>query len=162
MPDADQPWDAVARHEVALATLLAFTERSLAARASVLLDPGDGAPVALLECEPGGPLSLTEDGHAHVVPVDAIAGVTPWPMADPRAVPASALEIDPEEGTVAAPLGAMAALGEAVLALAQAMGGRSVATAEFATRSGEPITIAARQGEPLVLAVGEDQFELPL
>lgn len=150
------------RHEVALATLLTFTERSLATRVSVILDPGDGGPVALLECEPGRPLSLTEDGREQIVPVEAVAGVTPWPMAPPRPVPASAIVIDTETGTVAAPLGGMAALGDAVLSLARVMGGRSVATAEFATRDGEPITIAARDGEPLILAVGEDQFELPL
>ena len=56
----------------------------------------------------------------------------------------------------------MANLGEAVLGLAAAFGGRSVATADFPTRDADrPLTIAARQGEPIVLAVGEEQFVLP-
>ena len=61
-----------------------------------------------------------------------------------------------------APLGAVSALGLAVLELARVMGGRSVATADFATREGEPVTIAAREGEPLILAMGDVQFQLPL
>jgi hypothetical protein len=49
-----------------------------------------------------------------------------------------------------------------VLALARAFGGRSVATADFATRDPElPLTIAAREGEPLVLAAGDRRFLLP-
>jgi hypothetical protein len=49
-----------------------------------------------------------------------------------------------------------------VLGLAAAFGGRSVATADFATRDPElPITIAAREGEPLVLAAGDRRFVLP-
>jgi glycyl-tRNA synthetase beta chain len=59
-------------------------------------------------------------------------------------------------------LGAVAALARAVLGLAQAFGGRSVATADFATREPElPLTIAAREGEPLVVAAGDRRFELP-
>ena len=160
--DPDTAWDAVTRHEVALATLREFTERSLAIRVSVLLDAGDGLSGALLECEPGEPLALSEAGETYLVPVDALSSVIPLPMRPARTVPASALEIDAEEGKVSAPIGAVAALGDAVLELARVMGGRSVATADFATRDGEPITIAARDGEPLVLAIGDAQFELPL
>ncbi len=48
------------------------------------------------------------------------------------------------------------------LGVAAAFGGRSVATADFATRDPEmPITIAAREGEPLVLAAGDRRFVLP-
>jgi hypothetical protein len=56
----------------------------------------------------------------------------------------------------------VAHLARAVLALAALFGGRSVATADFATRNPElPITIAAREGEPLVLAAGDRRFVLP-
>ena len=56
----------------------------------------------------------------------------------------------------------MANLADAVLALARSFGGRSVATADFATRDPDlPITIAAREGEPLLLAVGDGRFVLP-
>ena len=66
-------------------------------------------------------------------------------------------------GELAAPIGAIANLAEAVLGLARAFGGRSVASAEFATHDPElPMTIVARQGEPLLLAVGDGRFELPI
>ena len=61
-----------------------------------------------------------------------------------------------------APIGAIANLAEAVLSLAGAFGGRSVATADFPTRDPEQLlTIAARPGEPVVLAVGDQQFAMP-
>ena len=50
-----------------------------------------------------------------------------------------------------------------MLGLARAFGGRSVASADFATHDPElPITIVAREGEPLLLAIGDGRFELPL
>ena len=49
-----------------------------------------------------------------------------------------------------------------MLGLAQAFGGRSVATADFATREPDlPLTIAAREGDPLVIAAGDRRFVLP-
>lgn len=160
--DPDTAWDLVARHDVVLATLQLFAERSLATRVTVLLDHGDGVASTLIECEPGEPLALTEGGQTYLVPPEALLGVEPLAMSPPRPVPATAITIDPGEGQVAAPLGAVSALGLAVLELARVMGGRSVATADFATRDGEPVTIAARDGEPLILAMGETQFELPV
>ena len=48
-----------------------------------------------------------------------------------------------------------------MLALASAFGGRTVATAEFATHDPHlPITFAAREGERVVLAAGDAQYEL--
>jgi len=89
--------------------------------------------------------------------------VPPRPLPDIRPTPSSALRADPATGELAAPIGAIANLGEAVLALARAFGGRSVATAEFGTRDPDlPMTIVARDGEPLLLAVGDGRFELPL
>ena len=160
--DPDTAWELVARHDVVLATLQLFAERSLATRVSVLLDAGDGLTATLIECEPGEPLMLTEAGETYLVPPEALLGVTPLPMSPPRPVPASAITVDAEDGQIAAPLGAVSALGLAVLELARVMGGRSVATADFATRDGEPVTIAARDGEPLILALGDAQFELPV
>jgi HAMP domain-containing protein len=160
--DPDTAWDAVARYDVVLATLQLFTERSLATRVTVLLDQGDGIAATMLECEPGEPLSLTEAGETYLVPPEALLGVAPLPMSPPRPVPATAIDFDLESGQVMAPLGAVAALSLAVLELARVMGGRSVATADFATRDGEPITIAAREGEPMIMAIGDEQFELPV
>jgi hypothetical protein len=160
--DSDTAWELLARHDVVLATLQLFAERSLATRVAVLLDHGDGVTSTLIECEPGEPIALTEEGRTYLVPPEALLGVVPLPLTPPRPVPASAIDVDAETGEVAAPIGAVSALGLAVLELARLMGGRSVATADFATRDGEPLTIAARDGEPLVLALGDTQFELPV
>jgi hypothetical protein len=160
--DSGTPWDLVTRYDSVLATLQVFAERSLATRVTVLLDAGDGVTATLLECEPGEPLAVTEGDATYLVPPEALLGVTPLPMMPPRPVPASAIDFDAAEGQIAAPLGAVSALGLAVLDLARAMGGRSVATADFPTRDGEPVTIAARDGEPLILALGDAQFELPI
>jgi hypothetical protein len=80
-----------------------------------------------------------------------------------RPAPSSSIRADPETGELAAPIGTIANLGYGVLGLARAFGGRSVASADFATHDPElPITIVGREGEPLLLAVGEGRFQLPL
>lgn len=150
---------ALARHAIAVATVLEFAARSGAHRVVLLLDAGDEPPT-MLELVHGAPLELTEAGVTHTI--EAGAGVdAPLPLPELRPAPATALQVDPVTGELAAPLGVVANLGEALLGLAAAFGGRSVATADFPTRDGDrPLTIAARQGEPIVLAVGEEQFVL--
>jgi hypothetical protein len=79
-----------------------------------------------------------------------------------RAVPPTAIAMDPESGELEAPLGAVANLARGVLALATAGGGRSVASVDFPSRdAGLPVTIAAREGDPFVIAAGDRRFELP-
>jgi hypothetical protein len=86
----------------------------------------------------------------------------PHPLPHVHAVPASAIAVDLEAGQLSGPIGAIPLLGRALLELARTFGGRSVATADFATSDPEqPITIAAREGEPVLLAVGEERFVLP-
>lgn len=160
--DPDTAWAAIARHDVALATVRDFADRSGAVRVVVLLDTGDGRTAAVVEATPGGDLRLSEGKQTYDVPAGALDGVLPRPMHPPKPLPASAWQVDPDSGEVAAPLGAVAALGLGVLELATVLAGRTVATADFATRDGEPVTIAARIGEPLILAIGDQQFELPV
>jgi hypothetical protein len=146
-------------HLEAIATVRAFAQRSGAQRVVLLVDPGDGSTPAMLECVDGR-LTVTEGEETVVAPPDIEAA--PRPLPELRPPPATALAIDPDTGELEAPLGVIANLGRAVLGLASAFGGRSVATAEFATRDPElPITIAAREGEPLLLAAGDRRFVLP-
>ncbi len=148
------------RHAEAIATIRAFSERSGAQRVVLLVDPGDGTTATMLECAADGTLALTEGAETRHV-TEPVSGV-PRPLPELRPPPASAIAINPETGELEAPLGAIANLGRAVLGLAQAFGGRSVATADFATRDpAMPITIAARDGEPLLLAAGDRRFVLP-
>jgi hypothetical protein len=164
-PGAEDPaaLKAVARHADAIATVRAFAARSQALRVVLLVDLGDEEPPAMLDAVPGGAIELMDDGVAHTVPAGMPVPAPPRALPDIRPAPSSALRADPVTGELAAPIGAIANLGEAVLGLAKAFGRRSVATAEFATHDPDlPMTIVAREGEPLLLAVGDGRFELPL
>jgi hypothetical protein len=145
-------------HEVVLATVRDFTDRSGATRVTVVLDLGADVPPPLIECEPGEPPTVNEE---HVVPITEFAGAGPLFVPAPKPVPATAIDADPQTGEVAAPIGVLEGLADAVAGLATALGGRTVAIAEFATRNGDALSIAARPGEPVVLAIGEQQFQFP-
>ena len=145
---------------VLLATVRDFADRSGALRVVVLLDRGPDQPPPTIEVEPGEPVTISSGEENFVVsPVDLV-GVMPLPLDPPRPIPATAISFDPVKEEIEAPLGAIDALARGVRELAAAMGGRSVALAEFGTRSGEPIAVAARPGDNVVVSSGEHQFEL--
>jgi hypothetical protein len=147
-----------ALHAEAIATVRAFAERSGAERVVLLVDTG-GDP-AMIECDRDGTVQVTDAGRTREVPAEDTAAARPLP--DIRPAPPTSLFLDPDTAELEAPLGAIANLAEAVLALARAFGGLSVATADFATRDPRtPLTIAAREGEPIVLASGDKRFTLP-
>jgi hypothetical protein len=146
---------------VALATLEDFAARTGAGRVVALLDQGDDAPPVLVERLEDGALQVTEDTEPVSEAPDP--DVAPLALGDLRPVPASAMTADPDTGELAAPIGSVQMLADSVLALAQAFGGRSVATATFETRDPElPLTVAAREGDPIVLDIGGRQFALPI
>ena len=160
MPDDVE--EALARHAEAVATVRAFAERSRAERVVLLVDPGDGSTATMLDCARGGTLELTDGEATWQVPAATRVEVPPRSFPELRPPPPTALAVDPDTGELEAPLGVIDNLAQAVLGLAAAFGGRSVATADFATRDPQlPITIAAREGEPLVLAAGDRRFVLP-
>jgi len=144
----------------ALVTLEDFAARTGAERVVALLDRGDAAPPVLVERAEDGVLQVTED--ADPVTVTPPPGTVPHPLGDLRTVPSTALSADPETGELAAPIGSVQLLAESVLALARSFGGRSVATATFATRDPAlPLTVAAREGDPILLDIAGRQFTLP-
>ena len=149
------------RVAAACATVRAFARGAGAARVAVLLDPANGgAPVLVERLEDGG-LEIT-DGET-TLPFVPDPGVAPLPLPPLRPVPASAISADPDTGELAAPLGGIQLLADSVLALARAVGGRSVATATFATADPSmPLTLAAREGEDVVLELGGRHFSLPM
>jgi hypothetical protein len=154
----DTAWGDLAHHDAVVATVRMFAEQSGAVRVSVLLDLGVDRTPVLIECDPGQPVSITAGEQLYLVPDDLLRDVVPLPVSPPRPVPATAISVNADQGEIAAPLGAVASLALAVRALARALGGRTVAMADFATSTGEPLSIAAREGEPLVLAIGGQQF----
>jgi hypothetical protein len=120
----------------------------------------DAEPPLLVERSEDGALQLTVGEETSAA--TPARGAAPLALPDLRAVPASSLSADPETGELAAPLGAIPHLVDSVVALARALGGRSVATATFATRDPEtPLTVAAREGEPVVLDIAGRQFTFP-
>lgn len=146
--------------DVLLATVRDFADRTGALRVTVLLDRGDGQVAPTIEAEPGEPLTISSQDANFIVPPADLVGVMPIHIETPKAVPATALNVDLVTDQIEAPIGVVEALAESISSLAAAMGGRSVAIAEFATRSGEALSIAARRGEPVVLTAGENQFQL--
>lgn len=144
---------------VLVATVRDFAERSAAQRVVALMDRGDDRPATMLEWLEGS-LELVEDGLPAPLPDEPAA---PLPLGDLRPPPASAVHVHAEAAELHAPVGAIGHLAEALLDLAAALGGRSVATAEWPTADPElPLTLAARPGEPVIVALGDDHFELPL
>jgi hypothetical protein len=153
---------ALGRHAVALASVREVAARAGAERVVLLIDEGDDADPTMIEWAEGGTFELTEAGVTESVDPATLAGVAPAVTPDLRPVPATALTVDPDTGELTAPIGVLAAIAEAIVELAAAFGGRSVATAEFATRDPEhPLAVAARPGERVVAQLGMETFAFP-
>ena len=154
--------DPIGRHAVALASVREVAARAGAQRVVLLVDEGDDAVPTMVEWVEGGTLEVTEGGVTEQIDPAALAGVVPAVTPDVRPLPPTALTVDPDTGELAAPIGALAAIAEAIVALATAFGGRSVATAEFATREPElPLALAARPGDRVVAQIGTETFAFP-
>jgi hypothetical protein len=151
-----------ARHHAAVATVRAWGRRAGARRVVALIDRGDGVHAAMVEWEPDGAVELTEGDRTWAIAQAALDAIVPLPLLSTGpAPPASAIRVDVAADHVEAPIGALGAVADGLMELARALGGRSVATAEFATSDPElPITFAARPGDRVVLAIGDGQFEL--
>ena len=144
----------------AIATARAFQRASEAVRVVVILDR-PGAEPTMVEVDEFLDAEVTDGEDVTAVPHDAELTHASRPLPSVRPTPASAIDLNLETGELSAPLGAIEHLKDAVLALAGAFGGLTVASAEFATSDpGTPITLAARVGDPVVLAAGDEQFEL--
>jgi hypothetical protein len=150
------------RHAEAIATARSFAARAGAERVVLLVDRGAETEALMVDCAADGAVELTDSGRTWTVPAETTVSGTPRELPDVRALPATAVTVDVETGRLSAPIGGVRQLADALLALARAYGGRSVASAEFATSEPDlPIALAARDGEPVVLSAGDAQFELP-
>jgi hypothetical protein len=159
MTEADDP---AARHAQAVATVRGFAAASGAQRVVAVIDRGDERHAVMVESDAGGTVTVTEGEESAEVPAKWPVPAVAHPLPHVHAVPATAIAVDVATGRLSGPVGALPLLGSAVLELARTFGGRSVATAEFATSDpDQPITIAAREGEPILLAVGEERFVFP-
>ena len=147
------------RLAVVCATVEAFAAGTAAERVVLLLDSGDPAEPVLLEHADGAfDVTIGETAERF----DPEQQGRPLSLPDLRAVPATAISADPDSGELSAPLGSIQHLANSVLALARAVGGRSVATATFPTADPRtPLTLAARDGEDVVLELAGRHFSLP-
>jgi hypothetical protein len=152
---------ALARHGEAVATAREFARRAQALRVVLLIDRGDGEPPLMVDHdELDGTTEVTDGDVLATIPAGAHPEQPPVPT-DVRAIPHTAIALDLATGELAAPLGAIEHLADSLRRLANQLGARSVATAEFATSDPDtPITLAAREGEPVVLAAGEHEYTL--
>ncbi len=148
-------------HDVLLTTVRDFADRSGALRVTVVLDRGPDRLAPTIEAERDGDLIIVQGEESFIVPPNDLLGIEPLHIHMVQAVPPTALEIDTVTDQIEAPIGVMDALAQAVRDLAGAMGGRSVAQAEFGTRSGREIALTARAGEAVVVTAGDAQFEIP-
>jgi hypothetical protein len=146
--------------DATVATLREFLHRANAVGVQAVVDRGDEPP-ALVSCGRLEPIEVVRGEHVVHLPhgVELDASVPD----DLPAVPAlPPFEVDDEAGTITGPLGGVEAVARAVEALAEHLGGRSVALAFYPTTAPElPLGIAARRGEATLVSIGEHQFELP-
>lgn len=136
-----------------------FLHVSGALRAVAVVAHGDGE--AVIDCARLEPIEVDLGDRVVALPHAIALDAQARPLPEIRRLPP--FEVDARAGSVAGPLGGVEHLARAVLALADALGGASVALAQFETTdAGAPLGITARAGgaEPLVLSLGEEEFEM--
>jgi hypothetical protein len=138
-----------------------FLHASGALRAVAVVERPDGEGEAVVDCGRLAPIEVDLGERLlalpHAIELDAPVPALP----EVRQLPP--FEVDAAAGSLAGPLGGAEHLARAVRALAELLGGQSVALVQFETTDpGAPLAITARAGgaEPLVLALGEEEFEM--
>lgn len=143
--------------DTACVALRSFVHRSGALRAQALL-PGD--PPALVSCVRLGPLEVMIGERSIALPHDVELDAPAPDLGELRPLPP--FEVSPERGEVAGLIGGMDLLGEAVMAIAQAIGPQAAVVVELeSTTPDVPLVVSARAGEPLLVTLGDEEFELP-
>jgi hypothetical protein len=159
----DAPIDLVATVgplDAVVETLRDVLHRSGALRVAVLVDLPSGDP-ALVDVGRLAPVEVQMGGRIlhlpHAIELDAES------MGDAielRQLPP--FEVDAASGQVVGTIGGLDMLADAMRALAELLGGRSVAMAQYPTVTPEvPLTVTARFGEPVLVTLGEAEWELP-
>ncbi|HET8536352.1 MAG TPA: hypothetical protein VFL73_04145 [Solirubrobacteraceae bacterium] len=118
-------------------------------------------PDSMVDCPRLAPIEVTTQGSTVALP-HAIELEVDDPIVVPDVVQPPPFEVDPAAMEVRSPIGVLQAMGDAVRALAHAIGPTVVVMATFPTLPPEhALSITARGAEPLVYALGEELFELP-
>jgi len=118
-------------------------------------------PDSMVDCPRLAPIEVTTQGSTVALP-HAIELEVDDPIAVPSVVQPPPFEVEPAAMEVRSPIGVLQAMGDAVRALANAIGPTVVVMATFPTLPPEhALSVTARGAEPLVYALGEELFELP-
>ena len=145
--------------DATVVALREFLHRSGAVEIQAVVDRGEDEP-ALVTCGRLQPIEVTQGERTVHLPHAVELG--PEPPDLPSIPPLPPVEVDAEECVVTGPLGGVEAMARVTGALAEHLGGRSVALAFFATTDPEtPLGIGARVGEEPIVTLGEHQFTLP-
>jgi hypothetical protein len=163
MDDAEDPIDLVASVgplDAVVETLRDVLHRSGALRVAVAVDIPDGPP-ALVDVGRLTPVEVRIADRTmhlpHAIELEAES------MADAIALrQLPPFEVEPETGQVIGTLGGLDMLADAMIALAELLGGRSVAMAVYQTVTPDvDLTVTARQGESVLVTLGDHEWELP-
>jgi hypothetical protein len=163
MDDAEDPIDlvgSVGPLDGIVETLRDVLHRSGALRVAVAVDVQDGPP-ALIDVGRLSPIEVRVPDrtmhlpHAIELEAESLAGETALRQLPP-------FEVEPETGQVIGTLGGLDMLADAMCALAEILGGQSVAMAVYQTVTPNvDLTVTARTGEPVLVTLGDHEWELP-
>jgi hypothetical protein len=117
-------------------------------------------PDSMVDCPRLAPIEVTTQGSTVALP-HAIELEVDDPIDVPHVVQPPPFEVDPEKIEVRSPIGVLQAMGDAVRAMATAIGPTVVVMATFPTLPPErALSITARGAEPLIFALGEELFTI--
>jgi hypothetical protein len=162
MDDADQPIDLVTtvgpELDRVVQTLRDVLHHSGALRVVAAVD---GEPPAVVDVGRLQPVEVQTEKRIVHLPHAIELEVEPLPLTTPlRQLPP--FDVDPEQGEVIGTIGGLDMLADAMRELAGALGGRSVAIAQYPTTTPNlTLAISARVGEPVLVTIGDEEFELP-
>lgn len=144
----------------AVAVLLReFVHRSGAARAVAVVEGFGGHDTAIVDVARLAPIEVTIGDRTLELPHDVTSDDDVLPVPDVRQLPA--FDVNRAGGEIAGTIGGIEHLAGAIRGLAETLGGRSVAMAQFETTTPEiALSISARPEEPMVVAIGEDEYEM--
>ena len=144
--------------DVACVALREFVHVSGALRAQALIPMGS-APFAIVSCTRLGPLEIVIGERSVQLPHD-VEFEAPVPDLGPLG-PMPPFEVSADRGEVTGMIGGVDALRDAVLTIAETLGGGAAVVAEMETTTPDlPLVISARAGEPVLAMIGDDEFEL--
>jgi hypothetical protein len=163
MDDADEQIDLVASVgplDAVVETLRDVLHRSGALRVAVVVDLPDSSP-ALVDVGRLAPVevrvgdSILHLPHAIELEAESLGGGIALRQLPP-------FEVDAESGQVVGTIGGLDMLADAMRALAELLGGRSVAMAQYQTVTPDvSLTVTARYGEAVLVTLGDAEWELP-